>query len=37
MASRDPQFREIAHLVIDTDGRRVPTVVREIRRNMAEC
>lgn len=37
MAIRDPQYREIAHLVIDTDGRRVPTVVREIRRNIAAC
>ncbi len=37
MAIRDPQFRTIAHLVIETDGRRVPTVVREIRRNMPPC
>jgi shikimate kinase len=37
MAIRDPQFREIAHLVIETDGRRVPTVVREIQRNIAAC
>lgn len=37
MAIRDPQFREIAHVVIDTDGRKVPSVVREIRRNMAPC
>jgi shikimate kinase len=37
MAIRDPQFREIAHLVVETDGRRVPTVVREIRRNIAAC
>ncbi|MBL8201138.1 MAG: shikimate kinase AroK [Chromatiales bacterium] len=34
MASRDPQYREIAHLVVETDGRKVPSVVREIRRNM---
>jgi shikimate kinase len=34
MASRDPQYREIAHLIVETDGRRVPSVVREIRRNM---
>ena len=34
MAVRDPQFREIAHLVVETDGRKVPSVVREIRRNM---
>ncbi len=37
MAIRDPQFREIAHLVIETDGRKVPSVVREIRRNMPPC
>jgi shikimate kinase len=34
MTVREPQYREIAHLVINTDGRRVPSVVREIRRNM---
>ena len=34
MAIRDPQYREIAHLVVETDGRKVPSVVREIRRNM---
>lgn len=34
MAVRDPQFREIAHLIVETDGRKVPSVVREIRRNM---
>jgi len=37
MAVRDPQFREIAHMVISTDGCRIPSVVREIRRNMAPC
>jgi len=37
MAVRDPQFREIAHLVIETDGRRVTSVVRDIRRNMPRC
>jgi shikimate kinase len=37
MAVRDPQFREIAHLVVETDGRRVLAVVREIRRNIAPC
>lgn len=31
MAIRDPQYREIAHLVVDTDGRKVPAVVDEIR------
>ena len=34
MAVRDPQYREIAHLVVNTDGRKVTSVVREIRRNM---
>ena len=34
MALRDPQYREIAHLVVETDGRKVQSVVREIRRNM---
>ena len=37
MARREPQYREIAHLVIETDGRKVPSVVREIRRNMPPC
>lgn len=31
MAVRDPQFREIADIVIETDGRRVTAVTREIR------
>ncbi len=30
MAVRDPLYREIADLVIETDGRRVHTVAREI-------
>jgi shikimate kinase len=30
MAERDPLYREIADLVVDTDGRRVRTVAREI-------
>jgi shikimate kinase len=30
MASRDPQYREIADLVIETDGRRVKAVASEI-------
>lgn len=34
MEVREPQYREIAHLVVDTDGRKVSSVVREIRRNM---
>lgn len=31
MAERDPLYREIADLVVDTDGRRVQTVAREIQ------
>ncbi|MDZ7645340.1 MAG: shikimate kinase AroK [Woeseiaceae bacterium] len=30
MAERDPLYREIADLVVGTDGRRVQTVAREI-------
>ena len=30
MATRDPLYREIADLIVDTDGRRVQTVAREI-------
>ena len=30
MAQRDPMYREIADLIVDTDGRRVQTVAREI-------
>ncbi len=37
MAVRDPQYREIAHVVVETDGCRIPSVVREIRRNMTSC
>jgi shikimate kinase len=36
MALRDPQFREIAHLVVETDERRIPAVVREIQVRLAE-
>lgn len=35
MHLRDPQYREIAHLVVTTDGRKVPAVVREIRDRVA--
>ena len=31
MAIRDPMYREIADLVVDTDGRRVQTVARQIQ------
>jgi len=37
MAVRDPQYREIAHMVVETDGCKIPSVVREIRRNMTPC
>lgn len=30
MASRDPQYREIADLVVETDGRKVSAVANEI-------
>lgn len=30
MAERDPLYREIADLIVETDGRRVQTVAREI-------
>lgn len=31
MTARDPLYREIADLVVDTDGRRVQTVARQIQ------
>lgn len=34
MATREPQYREIADIVIDTDGRRVDAVAREIRKKL---
>lgn len=37
MEIRDPQFREIAHCLVETDGRRVSAVVRDIRRNIPAC
>jgi shikimate kinase len=37
MAVRDPQYREIAHVVVETDGCKILSVVREIRRNMPPC
>jgi shikimate kinase len=30
MEIRDPLYREVADLIVDTDGRRVQTVAREI-------
>ncbi len=34
MATRDPLYREIADLIVDTDGRRVQTVAREIHESL---
>ena len=34
MEVRDPLYREIADLVVDTDGRRVNTVAREIHNSL---
>jgi shikimate kinase len=36
LALRDPQYREIAHLVVDTDGRKVAAVVEDIQRGLRE-
>ena len=35
MAARDPLYREIADLVIETDGRRVQAVAREIHESFS--
>ncbi len=34
MAIRDPLYREVADLIVDTDGRRVQTVAREIHESL---
>ena len=34
MEERDPLYREIADLTVDTDGRRVQTVAREIHESL---
>ncbi|MBM4195852.1 MAG: shikimate kinase AroK [Gammaproteobacteria bacterium] len=36
MAVRDPQYRQIADVIVETDGRRVAAVTREIRRRLSE-
>jgi shikimate kinase len=36
MAVRDPQYREIAHIVVETDGRRVTSVTRDIRQHLEQ-
>lgn len=35
LATRDPLYREVADLVVNTDGRRVQTVAREIHEAIA--
>lgn len=35
MSKREPLYREIADVVIETDGRTVATVVRELRERLA--
>ena len=35
LATRDPLYREIADLVVETDGRKVRSVVEEIIENLA--
>ncbi|MCC5795635.1 MAG: shikimate kinase [Chromatiales bacterium] len=37
MDIRDPQYRSIADLVIETDGRRVASVAGEVRRRLQEA
>jgi shikimate kinase len=34
MKVRDPLYREVADLIVDTDGRRVQTVAREIHESL---
>ena len=34
MQLRDPQYREIAEMVIETDGRQVATVAKELKRKL---
>jgi shikimate kinase len=36
MAERDPLYREIADIVVATDGRHVNTVTREVKARLAE-
>jgi shikimate kinase len=35
LTRRDPLYREIADLIIETDGRTVPAVTRELRESLA--
>jgi shikimate kinase len=34
MAIRDPVYRDIADIILETDGKQVPTVSREIKRRL---
>jgi shikimate kinase len=34
METREPQYREIADIVVDTDGRRVVSVAKEIKQKL---
>ena len=34
MVVRDPQYREIADIIVETDKRQVPAVTREIRQKI---
>lgn len=36
MAIREPLYQEVADLVVETDGRRVKTVAREIKKRLEE-
>jgi len=36
MAIRDPQYREIADIIVETDGRHVGSVTREIEEELAK-
>lgn len=37
MAVREPLYRALAAMTVETDGRRVPDVAREIRRRLADA
>ena len=34
MIKRDPQYREIADIVVETDGRQVTSVTREVKQRV---
>jgi len=35
MVTRDPQYREIADITIETDGRQVAAVTRELKKALS--